>query len=163
MEDLRRCTGCGQDKPPTDFYRTTSGRQAGQLSTRCKACTRARARYHQLTHPEQHTASLTRRNHARPSRIRDGVSWDDFQWLKGIQAGACALCERTEVRLEVDRAPETGELRGLLCAICTHHVDFIEQGRWIERARAYFAEAPGRTRRLLAERGTTAQPSKADE
>lgn len=62
----------------------------------------------------------------------------------------------------IDRAPVTGEVRGLLCTLCMHRLGYVEQADWVKRAQSYLAEAPERTRQLLAERGSAGYPPEAD-
>lgn len=57
-----------------------------------------------------------------------GLSPEEYDDLKRLQGGVCAICQR-DVTLCVDHDHETGRVRGLLCRTCNSAVDVMDLDR----------------------------------
>lgn len=70
MTATKTCTGCGHDKPPTEFYRQTKAPDG--LRARCKTCLKSDAaeRYERLT-AEKYAAKLEQKRLAEQRARRE--------------------------------------------------------------------------------------------
>ncbi|MES0071861.1 endonuclease domain-containing protein [Mesorhizobium sp. M0058] len=110
----RRCYRCEAWKPK-DVFSLDSTRQGGHAPI-CKPC-----------------------NSARSTRSRYGLSEEDFSSLQA--AGACPICERSGVPMEVDHNHRTGAVRAILCSRCNSALGmFCEDAELMRRAIAYLEE-----------------------
>lgn len=109
----KTCTGCGAEKPTSEFYR----REGDRLRAQCKPCwiaattKRSQARF--AADPDGFR-SVWRRSHWERAY---GLSESEFYRLADEQVGLCAIC-RTAPALCVDHDHATGRVRGLLCQMC---------------------------------------------
>lgn len=75
-------------------------------------------------------------NNIRSTRCRYGLSEDDFARLQAV--GACPICERSGVPMEVDHNHRTGAVRAILCSRCNSALGmFWENVSIMQRAIAY--------------------------
>jgi hypothetical protein len=75
-------------------------------------------------------------NSQRSTRSRYGLSEDEFARLQAV--GACPICERAGVPMEVDLNHETGKVRAILCSRCNSGLGlFCERPDLMLRAIAY--------------------------
>lgn len=97
-----------------------------------------------------------RRDRNNPARPNVQARGDKIRGLHGVRRGAarqylldkvCAICGRKppEVKLHLDHDHVTMELRGALCARCNLTLAHVEDTAWLEAARSYLADPPGRT------------------
>lgn len=112
------CTGCGEDKPLTDYgayYRTRRGKRTRCVNARCKACKNAAAKaWHQANPGRAYEYELQRRY---------GITAERYGEMLAAQGGRCAICGSSDPgagrsRLHVDHDHATGEVRGLTCNRC---------------------------------------------
>ena len=93
----------------------------------CRACRREawRRKYALDPTPFIHTVNLWQKTHRTTAERREfhlrgkyGITSIEYDQLRVIQNGACALCFRTDRKLGVDHNHQTGKVRGLLCNSC---------------------------------------------
>ncbi|MCC9708657.1 endonuclease VII domain-containing protein [Streptomyces sp. MNU76] len=92
-EGHKRCRGCGQVKPHSEWHRKREG-----FAGRCKAC-RTAAR------PAEHL------------RRKYGLTEADRDELIASQGGVCCICLSAPAA-HVDHCHKTGRVRGVLCFNC---------------------------------------------
>ncbi|MFF7393874.1 endonuclease VII domain-containing protein [Streptomyces scabiei] len=92
-EGHKRCRGCGEVKPHSEWHRKRDG-----FTSRCKAC-RAAAR------PAEHL------------RRKYGLTEAGRDELIASQGGVCCICLSAPA-VHVDHCHETGRVRGVLCFNC---------------------------------------------
>ena len=116
----RRCAGerwcyrCRGWKELADFSRDAS--RYGGFAPICKAC-----------------------NSARSLRSKYGLSEEEFSRLQAV--GACPICERSGVPMEIDHNHATGKVRAILCSRCNSGLGlFCENPGLMIRAIAYLEE-----------------------
>lgn len=74
-------------------------------------------------------------------RFAYGVSPEDVAEMRERQGGACAICGRTDLRLNVDHDHATGEIRGLLCDPCNRGIGQLgDDPERLLRAVAYLTD-----------------------
>ncbi|WP_079052448.1 endonuclease VII domain-containing protein [Streptomyces regalis] len=95
-EGHKRCRGCGEVKPHSEWHRKRSA--ADGLASRCKACRAAAA-------PAQHL------------RRKYGITETERDEMIASQMGLCAIC-LTAPAVHVDHCHNTGRVRGVLCFNC---------------------------------------------
>lgn len=88
------CRPCDSEKPAEDFCRDNSRPSRGYRATKCRAC-----------------SSLAKR------QTLYGIKPAEYRAMYEAQGGRCAIC-RDDSPLAVDHCHTTGEVRGLLCALC---------------------------------------------
>lgn len=176
MDELKRCSKCGERKPRREFYAAKGGRDG--LRGDCKECFAARAREWysknrekvikrvaawQAANPERHAAKQReirerRRDVNRDAHLRRnfGIGTPEYEALLKAQGGRCAICGRPPRKgssLHVDHDHETGEVRGLLCFRCNGGLgQFAEDAERLQFAAEYLGGTLERaaTRRLFA-------------
>ncbi len=124
----RICTGCGDPKPLTEYWRTKATASGWNLF--CKACV------------------LAERKNPR-ERLRDrhrtyGLECDEYRAMWESQNGKCPICDVTMKEggrgpdgVCVDHCHDTVTVRGLTCRMCNFRL-------------GYFRDDPDRTRRAAA-------------
>lgn len=146
---MKTCSACGEAKPLGEFYEHPNGAQG--RDSRCKGCSRAKAR-------EYHQANRTHRNAQRRRRVQRnpaahaatlrkaalkrqyGLSVEQYEAMVAAQGGKCRICNKApgRVRLAVDHdhgcCPTRGKscgqcIRGLLCDYCNRQLGWYEQHR----------------------------------
>lgn len=107
----RWCYRCKEWKPAAAFAGDSS-RSGGRASI-CKPC-----------------------NSKRSTRSRYGLSEQEFAKLEAV--GACPICTRSGVPMEVDHDHQTGAVRAILCSRCNSGLGlFCEDTDLMRRAIAY--------------------------
>lgn len=61
--ETKHCNGCNQDKPLSEFYTRKSGRRAGEVTHRCRECTKTECKTYRDKHPEYWRVSGGYRRH----------------------------------------------------------------------------------------------------
>lgn len=128
---MKHCSGCGQDKPITEFW---INRKRGRPMSRCKVCSLARARAWRISRPnyERDRYQLVKVETRERHLIRKyGVSLSDYDRMLSEQDHRCAICQTTTDTqhnkvLHVDHCHVTGAVRGLLCRGCNHLLGSIK-------------------------------------
>jgi hypothetical protein len=124
---MKRCKGCGELKPLTEFgprKRTRDG-----LNAMCRPCCAQRMREWLQANPRRRKQQAV----TLPAYRRHRLSDADFQALLDSQGGVCAVCSRPPSagnRLVVDHDHDCCPgpwscgrcVRGLLCAPCNQLV-----------------------------------------
>jgi len=121
-QQTKRCPQCRRRLPLEEFYSNTTRRDGH--SPYCKTCTLG----YQRTARQKDLHHRRRWEQASAWRKRYGLEPEEYERLLEKQGGVCAICGRPETRrhgrtktlwaLSVDHDPETGAVRGLLCAEC---------------------------------------------
>lgn len=133
------CDQCGRPIPD-DLMR----RRAKRCSAECRVAWRNRRTAASVAfranHPEKAYLSVRR------ARLRDiyGLTLEEWQAMHEAQAGACAICQRTDAKLVVDHDHRTGVVRGLLCNRCNGQLGFIENEVLMAAASDYLARSARR-------------------
>ncbi len=115
----KECTGCGELKPLSEFWKLRNGK-----SSRCKTCKRAYQNKWRQEHPEygkDQWARMKARKSWRKSylKMKYGLTGKKYEQMFNAQGGVCAICSGSEDRLLcVDHDHKTGKVRGLLCTQC---------------------------------------------
>lgn len=125
----KRCNGCRETKPVTEFYPRPERRGGEGIESRCKACSNR-------------------------DRVRGKQTHRQYMNLLVAQCGACAICGETETArasrpispgktrgLSSDHDHITGKPRGLLCSRCNTALGLMtENPELLRRAAAYVEE-----------------------
>lgn len=107
--EIKICKDCGEEKPTEEFR--SNGR--GYLASYCIPCQDARSRARHCAQAEADWRYSLKR--------RYGITAEEYDEMFERQGGVCAVCGNecpTGRRLSVDHCHKTGEVRGLLCALC---------------------------------------------
>ena len=127
----RKCSGCTETKPLTEFGTNSVGAY-GRKST-CRAC--------EATEAREWRASLTpeaRRQYKqmqRRSAVRGLYGEDGVAILERIQHGeACEICGGHTARMAIDHCHTTSKVRGLLCSNCNTALGLV--GESVDRLQA---------------------------
>ena len=108
-------------KQPVERAKKTAYMQKWREKNREKSNKSARDSYHR--HRDRIRAQLKA---DRPLRIY-GLTSEQFEALKELQGGCCAICHRVpEKDLHIDHDHESGQVRGLLCVSCNTRLGWIE-------------------------------------
>ena len=104
-EPLKSCNSCGNEKPPSDFYKKDW--KTGRLDGICKGCRIVKQRERNL-----------------------GITDEEYWSLYHRQGGKCGICRRRLYskrykRFAVDHDHETGRIRGLLCTNCNTAIGLL--------------------------------------
>lgn len=136
--ELKKCTGCGEQKPLSGFGERGQRDGVPLYRSRCKECQAAQARGWYHGNKDQARTTTRSRNLLK----KFGLTEIEYATLLEKQNGVCAICERPEtskragnvVRLSVDHNHKTGVVRGLLCHSCNRSLGLFEED--IERMEA---------------------------
>lgn len=115
-DGLKRCTRCGQRKPPSAFNRRGgSTRYKHHLKSRCKGCETVVMAEYRVARPEYRAEQ-----HAREIERCYGLEPGEYAAMLERQGGVCAVCgqDNRKRRLVVDHCHTRGTVRGLLCDGC---------------------------------------------
>lgn len=126
----KNCPRCHTMKTRGDFPRDKS-RPDGRYSW-CKPCNAAnvRSRYDreaqrvwQAGYRNTERGKLS----ANAARIKHlyGLTPEQVEAMTIVQAGACAICGRTDQKLHIDHCHDRGTVRGLLCVGCNHGIGHL--------------------------------------
>lgn len=160
---IKKCSGCGQEKPFAAFYR--DARKRIGLTSRCKTCMdeyarqpaakeRQRVRRNDTSFKTYHTvrarADCDRhkgKKRALELKARYGLDLAVFDKLLEEQQGRCPICAvcltfgRGASAAHVDHDHETGRVRGLLCSNCNRGLGcFKDSPEALTRALQYLKE-----------------------
>jgi hypothetical protein len=153
MQNLKRCKGCGEDKP-LDAFNLYGKRRPGALRSKCKVCTveentarnklnpqratQATLRW-QKRHPERAAAFTAKRraqkNNATPSWVKDS-EWEHFVHDEVYEAAKLRTLA-TKVKHEVDhQVPLISDVVcGLHCAanfqVLTKYENIAKSNSWV--------------------------------
>ena len=112
---MRTCNVCFEDKPLTDYYKTSKGGYHGK----CKVCYKLKQT---RPSPESRKEYYLQRAF--------GMSLEDYSEKLEAQGGVCGICgshppENRKKYLAVDHCHESGEIRGLLCDNCNRGLGLL--------------------------------------
>ena len=120
MENLRRCTKCGIEKPLSEFYKDKQKKDG--LRPDCKVCNT--------------TQCVNRAKANRESRNwnslkhKTGLTKASYKNILDKQKGKCAICGKTISEngrnLSVDHCHNTNIIRGLLCTKCNFGIGYFD-------------------------------------
>lgn len=132
----KTCTNCHVCKPIECFWHRRPG---GPRLPRCKDCLRAQRR--PCTSEQARQCKL---------RSKYGMEACDYDTVLARQGGGCAICgdlpgDSTDSRaLHVDHCHASGEVRGILCALCNRGLGlFSDDVARLAGAIVYLAETQG--------------------
>lgn len=160
---VKRCTKCGEDKPATSEFFPRSNKGRNGLHSQCKSCCNAYHKEHYIkfeTPERKRLKALNRKERrSRPEvRAREdkqlrnralirkyGITQEDYDILKSIQEGRCAICDRVPDNshcgmLVVDHDHKTNKLRQLLCASCNKAIGILKDDPVLLRAAADYID-----------------------
>lgn len=121
----KRCNRCGQIKPLVEFSPHLTSYYGRRPE--CKPCRMAKIKTHYQGYDEERRNQAKRIRHFIRLKYLYGITRQEYRELFSEQGGLCAICNCPETRtnngggiqsLSVDHAPDTGQVRGLLCANC---------------------------------------------
>jgi hypothetical protein len=123
-EGYRRCTKCGETKPPTEFYSNGVGKPP---RPECKACNRARRAQYRAENPEK-VREINARQHAK-DRASGAALERERAWRERNREHARNMAR---AHMQVWRAVQRGQIdKPLACALCAadgplhaHHEDY---------------------------------------
>jgi hypothetical protein len=146
---MKTCTQCGETKPATtEFFHSDKSKSSG-LAPSCKVCKVAKTTDWMRRNPDKVRES-NRRNRAKMGRTYDlrkhyGITAEIYDAMFNAQGGVCAICKEPprgdgRLRLAVDHDHKTLRNRGLLCTMCNHAVERLENDPdWGTKALNYLA------------------------
>lgn len=126
---MKVCTKCGDSKPLERFDRAGT---SGRILRRCRDCINAARRDRRARNGPPPSESWERRRDYQLSyaarnrekvldaqrRSKYGLKRGEYERLRAIQDGCCAVCKQPTETLQVDHDHDTGRVRGLLCGHC---------------------------------------------
>lgn len=140
----KKCGGCGQVKPVSDFYRSAQKRDGY-----CKKCRRIRDR----NRAKKKRVLRYDQNQRRDYKLRKlyGITLLEYNEMTKLQNGCCAICGSNEIRriygerprLVVDHNHYTDKVRGLLCCSCNGRLSAIEDEQFMLLAKRYLEHRDG--------------------
>lgn len=139
---MKLCSRCQEQKSLGDFHKSLT--IPGGLQYECKACQRKFKRDWVAANRE-----LQRLRWRVKQLKRDyGLSWDDYQNLLSSQGHKCLICDGVlkggTAGAHVDHDHQTGQVRGILCAICNRGLGYFKDSSVRLRAAAKYLEQFGR-------------------
>jgi hypothetical protein len=141
----KRCRGCSEVKPLSEYYANPKGR--GGLRPECKDCTKARrkawyaenadhererVRQWALANPDKIAERVARVAGTEKKKAADwrsylkrnyGITVDEYDLLVAEHDGVCAICKKPrpdDRKLHIDHDHASGKIRGLLCFRCNN-------------------------------------------
>lgn len=118
---MKVCSGCGVERPLSEFYWTT--RRNGQKArhSKCQPCRREQFKVYSKTPQGKRTkrSGILRRKYK--------MTEEQYLALLAHQGGVCAICREPETklhrdgalcRLVIDHNHKSGDVRALLCSFC---------------------------------------------
>jgi ribosomal protein S27AE len=72
-----------------------------------------------------------KKKHQRKNHLSSayGLTLAQFEEMRALQMGRCAICASTPARFDVDHDHDTGKVRGLLCSPCNRGLGFFRDRR----------------------------------
>lgn len=143
---MRICVTCGTELPLSDFGR--NARCADGIHRTCKPCVNRHRRNTYRANRErelqkQHQYYKEHPNRRRATRIKHlyGIEYSEYERLRELQQGCCAVCGTAPDRdLHVDHCHTTGRVRGLLCGGCNRALGIMHDDPACIRRLALYAE-----------------------
>lgn len=108
------CSTCKLFHAEEDF---SWDKTRGQFQRVCRDCATASQRRHNAANAER--INLVRRLKKR------GITEDQYEVMVREQKGACAICGRTDRKLDIDHCHTSGRVRALLCGPCNRAIGFM--------------------------------------
>lgn len=137
--ELKVCRDCLEAFPLTEFH--VDRYNADGLKTRCRA-----SRGTSYVVPNLDHARKLGRDQQRRRRLQGfGLSAEDFDAMRDLQGGVCAICSLVPDKWAIDHHHETGEVRGLLCMNCNSAIGFLRDNPEIVDAAAAYLRLRGHT------------------
>lgn len=118
-DEFKKCSKCGEVKPASCFYRHKKGDRSGKLLSRCKGCLVV--------------DQAVRRVGVNESQL------SDFEYER--THGKCHICRKKNKdgsKLAIDHDHVTGQIRGLLCAVCNKGIGLFQDCSGLLRAAAEY-------------------------
>lgn len=145
----KTCTQCGLVMPATvEFFGKEKTRPLG-LTSHCKVClSKRRAAYNKANRNAVNARNRKwRKSHERKYTLRYsyGMSVEQYDAILNAQGGVCAICKTppdksAKGRLAVDHCHNSKRNRGLLCTLCNHAIERLENDPdWGTKALNYLA------------------------
>jgi hypothetical protein len=161
---MKRCTKCGNSKPPEDFYAAKGGKDG--LRGDCKACHAARAKVWYAKNRREVIANVKRwqqenvehvrayrreRNSFRVREIRAGhlrrtfgISLDDYDAMLVTQGGGCAICGQRPAPGQSFHVDHLGvAVRGILCVRCNNALGLLKENAELIGIASDYVESGG--------------------
>lgn len=133
MPEAKRCPGCKETKPFSEFYKFKA---TAQCHLYCKKCKGEQGRRWRLKNPQhlvkqRESRQANRSRHADYSRkYRYGLQFGEYSKLLTSQNGRCAICQTNEPggrgNFHVDHCKTTQKIRGLLCFNCNFAIGYLK-------------------------------------
>lgn len=130
---MKLCPQCNETKPDDEFpwYK-------GKIHPWCKKCKNAYslARYH--ANKAAHKLRMWRSE----LKVKYGMTIEQFDGMVLAQQGRCAICGDAPAApgLLVDQSLDGG-IRGLICRLCRHGIQFLAHNPQFARAAAAYLRA----------------------
>jgi uncharacterized protein YlaI len=112
---MKNCTKCGEQKPLSEFYKSTKAYDG--LQARCKIC-------HNIVTKDYNYRNKKKRNlYSKKYNIEKtyGISFSEYESLIKFQNSKCAICDKDlqdGKQTHVDHDHKTNAIRGILCSKC---------------------------------------------
>lgn len=144
---MKQCNVCKQEKPLSDFYRSSTYKDGHQY--RCKVCD-GLAR---IASRNRDGAVKTRLGYRRRSlKLRYGLTVEQYDAMLLSQGNVCAICgtdnpcgegnltAKRSFAFAVDHCHISGNVRGILCNSCNRGLGFLKDSSDILRKAANYLE-----------------------
>lgn len=113
---LKKCQGCGEEKPLTEYYKDKYS--ADKHQARCKVCHQKRwGHYGKLE-------GVKAARYDKQAQRKFGLRPGELKYIRLAQGNVCLVCGK-DGKLEVDHDHEVGRVRGLLCGNCNKALGLI--------------------------------------
>lgn len=149
---MKKCTECKELKTIESFYKSKSNPDG--LFYKCKICVGAKNKAYAIKNRDKiksYNAEWMKRcrkynpDISRESKLRNSYKMTmlDYKKMVESQNGSCAICLRTPKpgkKLFIDHDHSTGNVRGLLCAVCNMFLGVIkDSSECLNRAKYYLS------------------------
>ena len=118
----KKCIGCLQEFPKTEFY---------EKQSRCKTCHKAKTKKYAREHPEIVAKCRTSEHNRKYNLKKYGITPKEWQQMFEQQEGKCACCgvHQSDIKrpLVVDHCHSTGKVRKLLCNHCNSALGYAKE------------------------------------
>lgn len=147
MPDAKTCTGCGQQKPLTEFARDRRARDG--YHQQCLECKRSARKQWREAHPDiakeqfrawsaanydKHLARNRRwqagnrdKMHHSMLMSRYRITLEDYQCMFEAQGGKCKICGEAGSLVVDHKHDASRKVRGLLCVRCNSGIGFFRE------------------------------------
>ena len=151
---MKKCSGCKQKKPVTDFNKNRSEKDG--LQDRCRVC-QSKAVKKSMQKPGAKRKHQDYQNKWRKGKgrlktkivrkktllkTRYGLTLEEYFLMYEAQDGVCPICKRVMLleKVTVDHNHQTGKIRGLLCNQCNRGVGLLRDSVTLLRNAADYLE-----------------------